>query len=68
MRGDGGGQFRDLAEAELHRKDVPSIFATGYGEGSMIPDQFKHVPVVRKPYTMSSVAQGLSRALTQSRR
>ena len=31
-------------------QDVPFLFATGYGESVKIPERFKGVPVVTKPY------------------
>ncbi len=31
-------------------QDIPFVFATGYGESVKIPERFKGVPVVSKPY------------------
>lgn len=47
---------------QLSRLAVPFIFATGYGDSVMIPEKFRHVPVVRKPYTTEAVALGLAQA------
>jgi light-regulated signal transduction histidine kinase (bacteriophytochrome)/CheY-like chemotaxis protein len=35
---------------ELLRREIPFMFATGYADGIMIPSEFAHVPVIRKPY------------------
>jgi light-regulated signal transduction histidine kinase (bacteriophytochrome)/CheY-like chemotaxis protein len=53
---------------ELSRLAVPFIFATGYGDSVMIPEKFRHVPVVRKPYTAETVAFGLARARASASR
>lgn len=41
---------------------VPFIFATGYGDSRMIPENFRDVPVVRKPYSAAALVAGLDRA------
>lgn len=46
---------------ELMRREVPFVFATGYGDSVMIPEPLRKVPVVRKPYS----AEALQTALTQ---
>lgn len=40
---------------ELLRRDIPFMFATGYADGIMIPPEFSHVPVIRKPYDEGSL-------------
>lgn len=35
---------------ELTRRGIPFVFATGYGDRSMIPSDFSDITVVRKPY------------------
>ena len=35
---------------ELSRRNIPFVFATGYGDKSHIPPAFAATPVVRKPY------------------
>lgn len=40
---------------ELLRRKIPFMFATGYADGIMIPDDFSHVPVIRKPYDEDSL-------------
>ncbi|GAK69167.1 putative two-component hybrid sensor and regulator [Agrobacterium rubi TR3 = NBRC 13261] len=40
---------------ELLRREIPFMFATGYADGIMIPTEFAHVPVIRKPYDEDSL-------------
>jgi CheY-like chemotaxis protein len=44
----------------LQRLGVPFIFATGYGEGTSIPEGFADVPIVRKPYDIDAVIAALA--------
>ncbi len=55
-----------VAEA-LRAKDIPFVFATGYGDGGTIPPTFADVPVVRKPYDVQSLVSALSRVLADDR-
>lgn len=50
---------------ELTRRGIPFVFATGYGDGSVIPERFAEVPVIRKPYDGGSLAAALSKALAK---
>ena len=43
----------------LRTMGVAFIFATGYGDSRMIPDEFRDVPVVRKPYSAATLVAGL---------
>jgi light-regulated signal transduction histidine kinase (bacteriophytochrome) len=59
------GRVTSLKVAEkLTELGVPFIFATGYGDGRMIGEGFRDVPVVRKPYS----AQSLLGAIESARR
>lgn len=40
----------------LQAADVPFLFVTGYGDNVIIPDQFKLVPIARKPMSATSLA------------
>jgi len=40
---------------------VPFAFMTGYGESESFPDEFAHVPRIRKPFTHQSLAAVLGR-------
>lgn len=45
------GAGTSLAVArELVLRNIPFLFATGYGNSEMIPPDFSSVPVIRKPY------------------
>ncbi|GLK76765.1 signal transduction histidine kinase [Methylopila jiangsuensis] len=57
----GAGTSLPVAEA-LALRGVPFIFATGYGDRSMIPPDFSHVPVVRKPYEADALIAAILRA------
>ena len=46
----GAGTSIPIAQ-ELRRQGVPFIFATGYGDGSIIPEEFSDIGVLRKPYS-----------------
>ncbi len=34
----------------LHERGVPFVFATGYGDSGMVPEDLQYAPVVKKPY------------------
>lgn len=60
------GQETSLPIAEaLLAAGVPCIFATGYGEQLQLPAGQGGTPVIQKPYTLASVAQGLRQALAR---
>jgi light-regulated signal transduction histidine kinase (bacteriophytochrome)/CheY-like chemotaxis protein len=44
---------------ELQRNGTPFIFATGYGDSSIIPNEFSHIRIVRKPYTGAELATAI---------
>ncbi len=58
----GSGTSFPIADALLDR-DVPFMFATGYGEQAQFPDQHRGRPVVQKPYTIENVARALAEML-----
>jgi light-regulated signal transduction histidine kinase (bacteriophytochrome) len=45
---------------ELARRNIPFVFATGYDDRSIVPDNFADVPVVRKPYDSLALVAALS--------
>ena len=47
---------------KLAERDIPIVFATGYGRAGL-PDDFHHHPILQKPYTSEDVVQGLLRAV-----
>ena len=44
---------------DLMRLGTPFVFATGYGESIVIPDRFKTVPIVSKPYNEAALRTAL---------
>lgn len=58
----GSGTSLPIAE-ELSRRGVPFIFATGYGDRSMIPPVYAAVPIVRKPYEAHVLLSALASAV-----
>jgi two-component sensor histidine kinase/CheY-like chemotaxis protein len=59
----GDGTSVPVAEA-LREKGVPFIFATGYGEGEMIPDELRDAPLIRKPYNAEALRRAIACVLT----
>lgn len=57
----GDGTSLEVAE-RLRALSIPFIFATGYGEGGIIPPELSDVPVVRKPYDAEVLLRTLQRA------
>jgi CheY-like chemotaxis protein len=50
---------------ELSRRNIPFIFATGYGDNIMVPRSFS-APTIRKPYDEDTLARALNSALKRS--
>ncbi|MFK0094697.1 HWE histidine kinase domain-containing protein [Pseudomonas sp. NPDC090592] len=44
---------------ELVRRQIPFLFATGYGDGISIPEHLQHLPVTRKPYDANAILASL---------
>lgn len=45
---------------ELLEREIPFMFATGYGEQAQFPDQHRGRPVVQKPYTIENIARAVA--------
>jgi CheY-like chemotaxis protein len=56
-----GGPTYPIAEVLL-RKNIPFVFATGYGAAG-IPESLRQAPVLSKPFTQEQLAQALAEAL-----
>lgn len=55
------GRDTSVAVAEeLVRRGIPFVFATGYDDRSVVPDELLSVPVVRKPYDASALVRALA--------
>ncbi len=55
----GSGTSFAIAD-ELLERQIPFMFATGYGEQAQFPDQHRGRPVVQKPYTIENVARAIA--------
>jgi len=51
-----------VAEA-LTALQVPFVFATGHGDNGAIPAPYRHVPIVRKPYSVEDLVTNLNAVL-----
>ncbi|WP_426231028.1 HWE histidine kinase domain-containing protein [Pararhizobium sp. DWP3-4] len=51
---------------ELAGRNIPFLFATGYGNSEMIPPDFSWVPVIRKPYDGTSLIATIAALLENS--
>ncbi|WP_309612021.1 HWE histidine kinase domain-containing protein [Sphingomonas sp.] len=61
------GSHTSFAIADrLDAVGVPFMFATGYGEQLLLPEQHRARIVLQKPYTMASLARRLTEALSGS--
>ena len=45
----------------LVEKNIPFAFATGYGETKELSKRYPNVPVVQKPFDVTSVSEALSK-------
>jgi light-regulated signal transduction histidine kinase (bacteriophytochrome) len=54
------GNENSLPVADLlAERNVPFLFATGYGDGLELPARYAHVPLVKKPYSGATLAQAI---------
>ncbi len=58
----GGQPVFPVAQA-LSDRNVPFVFATGYGAGGL-PPEWSHMPALQKPYTLEQVQKALGVALS----
>jgi CheY-like chemotaxis protein len=63
----GNGSSMPVAHA-LIELGIPFVFATGYGETSLIPAALGEVPIVRKPYDLTSLVTALTSAMVAKKR
>jgi light-regulated signal transduction histidine kinase (bacteriophytochrome)/CheY-like chemotaxis protein len=59
----GSGTSLPIAE-ELTRRNIPFVFATGYSDRSIIPENLS-APIVRKPYEAVSLIGSVTRLLAE---
>lgn len=60
----GNGNSMPVAQA-LRERGIPFVFATGYGETSLIPASMDDVPIVRKPYDLTSLVAAMTTAMAK---
>ncbi|MGM5050184.1 HWE histidine kinase domain-containing protein [Tardiphaga sp. 604_B6_N1_1] len=60
----GNGSSVPVAQA-LCERGIPFVFATGYGETSLIPASMDDVPIVRKPYDLASLVAAMTTAMAK---
>lgn len=58
-----GGETSEGVADELTRRLIPFMFATGYSDGSGIPERFSKVPVAKKSMSKDSLSHALSTLL-----
>ena len=51
-----GGTSQPIADA-LRTRNIPFIFATGYSHDDLIPDGYRDIPVLIKPYTGDAIRE-----------
>ncbi|WP_298919085.1 response regulator [uncultured Algimonas sp.] len=51
-----GGTSEAVADA-LTEKGVPFVFATGYSDTSMLPERYKALRLLKKPYSRDDIAE-----------
>ena len=62
----GGETSAEIAD-RLTAQGVPFLFATGYGDGVVMPERFRHLPLLRKPVNGSHLAARIATAHAASR-
>ena len=45
---------------DLQEQAIPFVFATGYGETVVVPERFKHIHIVSKPYAEDALRAALA--------
>lgn len=61
-----GGVLVFPVAAILKERKIPFLFSTGYGLTGL-PEEFKGVPVVGKPFSVEELREKIAHALSQSR-
>ena len=59
-----GGQLSYPVAAVLTARQIPFLFATGYGAAGLPPD-LKYVPVLSQPFGIEQLEEALRRALAK---
>ncbi|AXY23488.1 Phytochrome-like protein cph1 [Komagataeibacter saccharivorans] len=59
-----GGESSIAVAHALRERGVPFIFATGYADGTLIPSELHDVPVERKPYSATALAEKIRQIIS----
>ena len=59
-----GGESSIAVARALRERGVPFIFATGYADGTLIPSELHDVPVERKPYSATALAEKIRQIIS----
>ncbi|MGB3625259.1 MAG: HWE histidine kinase domain-containing protein [Henriciella sp.] len=57
-----GSETSEPVARELFERDVPFIFASGYGDSSALNARFPSIPMLKKPYDKSDVDRAIQEA------
>lgn len=60
----GRGTSLPVAE-ELGKRGIGYVFATGYGDTTMIPERFRLAPIIHKPYDEQALKDALFKVIKQ---
>lgn len=58
-----GEETSFVVAARLRELGIPFVFATGYGESTVVPEGMGNVPVLKKPYASEQVTRALAAVL-----
>ena len=58
LRGETSAQLADV----LFSRDIPFIFASGYGDQAHIPERFRSIPKISKPYDAIAISDAIETA------
>jgi len=58
-----GDETSEPVAEKLSEKEIPFVFATGYGDAISMLDRFPNAPVVKKPYSNASVERAIAKVM-----
>ncbi len=58
----GRGTSMPVAD-ELLKIGTPFVFATGYNDANSIPERFRHIAMIAKPYSVASLTSAIGKAV-----
>ena len=60
-----GNETSEPVAHDLKDNGTPFIFATGYGDSSVLSSKFPSVPVLKKPYNKTDLLNALNSAMSK---